>query len=348
MNLKKDHIRKFLFVILAAVILAIVLNWSLVAYGVRQGIGQMAIVWNARPVEAVYNDPTFPDSLKAKLRMIDEVRKYAIDSLGLVDTQNYRTLYDQQGKEIIWVVTASEAFRLKPKLWSFPVVGTVPYKGFFNQSEAIKEAAGLRKEGWDVSIRNPGGWSTLGWFTDPILTGMLKRSEGDLASLIIHEMVHATLWVPDSTEFNENLASFIGDTAAYSFLRWKYGQSSSEYTRYLHEDQDYHKFSRFILRASTSLDSLYQTMDETMPIDKKQTLKDSAIHAVVVSMDTLNLYLNPAPSKRYEKQLPNNAYFLAYRHYQSRQSDFKGQFNRDFNGNLREYIDYWTEKYPAF
>ena len=84
------------------------------------------------------------------------------------------------------------------------MVGAVPYKGFFNREKAVKKEA-LEKDNYDVSIRNPGGWSTLGWFTDPILSNMLRRGDGDLASLIIHEMVHATLYVKDSAEFNENL-----------------------------------------------------------------------------------------------------------------------------------------------
>ncbi len=43
---------------------------------------------------------------------------------------------------------------------------------------------------------------------------MLNRSEGDLANLIIHEMSHATIFVKDSVDFNENLATFIGDRGA--------------------------------------------------------------------------------------------------------------------------------------
>jgi predicted aminopeptidase len=70
----------------------------------------------------LFRDPTFPDSLKARLELINEIRKYAIDSLGLKDTENYKTLYDQKGEEVMWVVMASEPFALKPKEWTFPVV----------------------------------------------------------------------------------------------------------------------------------------------------------------------------------------------------------------------------------
>ena len=338
-------IRKGLVVLLAILLGAILYFWSLIGYGLAQGWGQLRVVMEARPVEEFLNDPVFPDSLKKKLRLIDEIRAFAIDSLGLKDTDNYKTLYDQKGEEIMWVVTACEAFKLEPKQWSFPVVGTIPYKGYFNKDKALKEAEVLKAEGYDVAIRNPGGWSTLGWFTDPILSGMLDRSDGDLASLIIHEMVHATLWVPDSVDFNENLASFIGDTASYDFLKWKYGAESKEYTQYLYEDQDYRKFSRFILVAARNLDSVYNAMDESDPIEDKKRVKEETIRGIINNMDTLKLHLNPKPSKRYEKRLPNNTYFMAYRHYQSKQSQFANEFNQNFNGNLRSYISFLTSKY---
>src|SRR6185436_1104168 len=218
-------------------------NWSLLKYAAAQGIGQMKIILNARPVSEFIGDPSFPDSLKSKLLLIQRARRYAIDSLGLNDTDNYTTMYDQQGKELMWVVLACEPFRLVEKRWDFPIIGSVPYKGYFEREKAIREREELEKENWDVSIRNPGGWSTLGWFTDPILSGMLRRSDGDLSSLIIHEMVHATIYVKDSSDFNENLASFIGDRGAEEFLAKTYGDSSKEYREYLFQDTDYRKLA---------------------------------------------------------------------------------------------------------
>lgn len=340
-------IRKILFAILFVLLILVIWNWSLLVYGINQGIGQLKIVWNARPIEEVMHDPAFPDSLKAKLMLIDEVRKFAIDSLGLKDTDNYKTLFDQKGEELMWVVTACEPFQLKPKTWEFPVVGEVPYKGYFDREKAKKEQDQLIAEGFDVSVRNPGGWSTLGWFKDPILSEMLKRSEGDLASLIIHEMVHSTLWVKDSVDFNENLASFIGDTAAYDFLAYKYGKQSKPYTTYLYEDQDYRQFSKYILRASGKLDSMYQTILTGEPIESKRRKKEAMIKAIVQNMDTLSLQLNKSPSKRYEKRLPNNTYFMAYRHYQSKQSTFKDEFNQRYHGDLRAYVKFLSTKYPV-
>lgn len=332
--------------LLAILIVLVSFNFQLVVYGLQQGYGQMNIIWNARPVTEFLNDPTFPDSLKARLRLIDEIRKYAIDSLALRDTENYKTLYDQKGEEVMWVVMASERFMLKPKEWKFPVVGSVPYKGYFKKERALKLKQELEEEGWDVIVRNPGGWSTLGWFTDPILSKMLNRSEGDLANLIIHEMSHATIFVKDSVDFNENLATFIGDRGAEQFLIHKYGKDSKEYITYLEEDKDYLKYVDHMLRGAKKLDSLYAEMKESEPFEQKLQRKENAIRKIVTALDTVSLVLTKQPSLRFKERLPNNAFFMNYRQYQAKQDIFGEEWRKEFNSDLRKYIQHMSIKYP--
>jgi predicted aminopeptidase len=344
-NIRK-WIKRILLGLLAVVLVLVLVYRELVVYGIRQGYGQLNIIWKARPVEEFLRDPVFPDSLKARLRLIDEVRKFAIDSLGLKDTENYKIMYDQKGEEIMWVVMASEPFRMKPKEWKFPVIGAVPYKGFFNKERAIALQQELEREGWDVIVRNPGGWSTLGWFTDPILSKMLNRSEGDLANLIIHEMSHATIFVKDSVDFNENLATFIGDRGAEKFLIHKYGAQSKEYITYIDEDKDYLKFVDHMLRGSNTLDSLYNTMTEKDPVEKKKQAKEAMIRHIVTAMDTLSLALTKRPSARFKDKLPNNAYFMNFRQYQAKQNVFWEEWEVKFNGDLKGYIQHLSGKYP--
>lgn len=342
--------RKILKRILAGlglvIVVLLVIYGDLVLYGLRQGYGQLNIIWNARPVEEFMQDPHFPDSLKARLRLIDEVRRYAVDSLGLKDTENYKTLYDQKGKEVMWVVLASEAFKLAPKEWTFPVVGSVPYKGFFSEKRAFALKRELEEEGYDVIVRNPGGWSTLGWFTDPILSKMLSRSEGDLANLIIHEMSHATIFVKDSIDFNENLATFIGDRGAEQFLIHKYGAASPQYTEYIDEDRDYLHYVDHMLRGAATLDSVYSALDPQAPKAEKLRIKEEAIRRIVTNLDTLSLRLNKHPSQRFKNKLPNNAYFMNFRQYQAKQTDFMRAWKEDFGGDLRAYIAHLSEVYP--
>jgi len=338
--------KKRIALTIALVLLTLIAwNWALLSYGIEQGIGQFKVVWNARPVDEVMADPSTPDSIKQKLQLIGEVRRYAIDSLGLKDTDNYKTLFDQQGKEIMWVVTASGAYRLKEKKWEFPIVGSVPYKGFFNIEKAKKEKQRLEDEGWDVSVSNPSGWSTLGWFTDPILSDMLDKSEGDLASLIIHEMVHSTIFVKDSVSFNENLASFIGDCAAFDFVIYRYGRQSPEHLTYIYEDSDFRKYNAHILRGASYLDSLYEAV-ATQPIELKKEAKKKGMEKIVASMDTLRLHYNQHPSGRFKKKLPNNAYLLSFRRYQSEQMDLSRVFEGQFHSNFKEMVNYFKKHYP--
>jgi len=335
-------LKKILLTILTVVLALLIWQWSLVTYGVRMGYGQLKIIWGAKPVETFLADPSFPDSLKAKLHLIEEIRKYAIDSLGLKDTENYKTLYDQHDQELMWVVQACEPFELSPKLWHFPVIGDLPYKGFFEKEKALAERKKLMNENYDVSVRNPGGWSTLGWFTDPILSDMLKRGDGDLAGLIIHEMVHSTIFIKDSADFNENLASFIGDTAAYYFLANKYGKTSNQYIQYQHEDQDYRTYSRHILRGTKSLDSLYKSFSASDPFESKKGKKKLMIQKIVKNVDTLSLF----EKRNTSTWLPNNTYFMSFHLYQSKQKDFGKELDAKFKGDLKSYINFLSKLHP--
>jgi len=337
-------IKKILLSVSVILIVLIIWQWQLIGYGARMGLGQLKIIWGAKPVETFLNDPNFPDTLKTKLHLIEEIRKFAIDSLGLKDTENYKTLFDQRGQELMWVVQACGPFELKPKLWHFPIVGDLPYKGFFEKEKAIAERKKLVSENYDVSIRNPGGWSTLGWFTDPILSDMLKRSDGDLAGLIIHEMVHSTIFIKDDADFNENLASFIGDTASYNFLAYKYGKDSKQYIQYLHEDQDYRIYSRHILHGTLKLDSLYKTFTDTQSFETKKEKKKIMIEKIVKNIDTLSLFEKRATKT--SNWLPNNTYFMSFHLYQSKQRDFSKEFNEKYKGNLKAYIKYLSKLHP--
>ena len=337
--------RQLLVVVLFITVLIILWFSELLLYGIRQGIGQGRIVWNARPVTEVLADPATPDSIGEKLRFIGKVRQYAIEQLGLNDTENYTTYFDQQGKELMWVVTASPPFGMEEYLWDFPVVGKVPYKGFFREDLAVDEANRLRADSMDVNIRNPGGWSTLGWFRDPILSGMLSRDPGDLASLIIHEMAHATIFIPDQVNFNENLASFIGDEGARLFLTETEGPASPLLLAFEKNDLEYRRWSSHMVRGADVLDSLYRAT-EAFSDDRKRVLKKEAIGHIVLAMDTLYADSTRRPSLMYSRKLPNNATFMAYRRYFAMQTDFGTAYRGQFGGDIRKMVVYYKLNHP--
>ncbi|MBA3972518.1 MAG: aminopeptidase, partial [Bacteroidetes bacterium] len=280
-------------------------------YGIQQGKGQLEMVWDSRPVEDVLNDLSFPDSLKQKLRLIAEIKQFTIDSLGMNPSKNYNAVYDQKGKTSLLVVSGCEPFKFKPKEWVFPILGAVPYKGFFDKKEAKAEIDRLRADGYDVDIYSPSGWSTLGWFKDPILSNMLKRDEGDLSSLIIHELTHGTLFIKNDVDFNENLANFIGDKGAEKFLKYKFGIESKQYKNYEEGKADEKLYNEYILRSTERLDSLYKnSLSEEKFIRKKK--KDKMIMQIVIGVNRLKLF----DKKRYftyslQAFSEGNAFFMA-------------------------------------
>lgn len=320
---------------------------NLIGYGWMQGKGQLTILWEARPVEEFLASPEFPDSLKARLRLVQEIRRFAIDSLGISESDNYTTLYNQKGETLMWNVTAAEPFAMVPFRWEFPLLGSFPYKGFFDLESARLERARLDSAGYDTNIGAVAGWSTLGWFKDPILSRMLERSEGDLAELIIHELTHGTLYVKDSAEFNENLASFVGRMGAIRFLSYRFGPDSKELTTYVNLEDDYEKIYQHYLNGARKLDSLYQSMSESTPPDLKKQRKESLILNIMQNLDTIRFKERPPLQWKADNRLPNNTFFMSYLRYRGKLDFFEQELEEKFGGDLREYVTYLKKVYPS-
>ena len=101
----------------------------------------------------------------------------------------------------------------------FPIVGELPYKGYFDQDRAETEAERLRrKEGYDVCVSAITAYSTLGWLDDPVTSPMLARGPASLVETLFHEWVHTTAFFPNEADFNESVAQFIGQQASIRFF----------------------------------------------------------------------------------------------------------------------------------
>lgn len=323
---------------------------DLVSYGWMQAKGQVTMLLNVRNVADVLNDPTFPDSLKSRILLIEEIKQFGVDSLGLNPSQNYTTFYDQQDKPLMWVMTASDRHQIKAYKWKFPIIGTFPYKGYFDSTRAVTEEKELIKAGLDTDIGEASAWSTLGYLKDPILSSMLKRREGSLANLILHELTHGTLFVKNNLELNENLASFVGDLGAIRFLTHKYGANSKELRTYEFSKNYNDAYSQHMLRGISKLDSLYANFvlckTDSVAMD---TLKKQVILKILNDADTLfaNKITLKTLSRWNDKNLPNNAYFISYQTYKSKQNIFRHEFETKFGGDFKKYLSYLKQKYPS-
>ena len=345
--------RKIALVVVGVLTALLVWQWELVSYGWMQGRGQLRILWNTKPVTDVLSDPAYPDSLKRRLHLIREIKRFTVDSLGLDESGSYESFYDQGSKPILWVITGAEPYRLVAKQWHFPVLGTFSYKGFFEKDRADSTVAELKRDGFDTRIGEVSAWSTLGFLDDPVLSSFLNRSEGQLAELIIHELTHGTLFVKNNLDYNENLADFVGEYGALWFLARKYGRTSVQYRDYLATNVFYERYDGHILRGTRTLDSLYRTFKPGVPVAVKEKLKWQAIAQIVNSADTLTDERSQTRARSVKKRrpdklnLPNNAYFMGYLTYRNQQNRFRQEFENRFRGNFRAYMTYLKQTYPS-
>jgi predicted aminopeptidase len=344
----KSTLRLFFQFFLLALFIFLLIEYKLAIYGIQQGSGQLELVWKAQPIDKVLQDTTFPDSLKQKLELVTEIKQYTIDSLGMNPTKNYSSVFDQKNKSLLLNVSACKPFSFEPKEWTFPFLGTVPYKGFFDKKEAKKEILHLRMQDYDVDVYSPSGWSTLGWFNDPILSNMLKRSEGSLSNLIIHELTHGTLFVKNNVNFNENLANFIGDKGAEQFLLQKFGKNSKQYTAYEQGKSDEKTYDAYILKSAERLDSLYKTMSDKQEYKIKNNKKKLLIQEIVLGVYRLPLY-KKQNYFNYSKQafFEGNAFFMTFTRYDSQYDMFEKEFKEKYNSDLKNYLSALKEKYPS-
>ena len=321
-------------------------NYDLVDYGVRMGQGQLSILIKSKKIDKYLNDPAYPDSLKQKILLIQEIKKFTVDELGFQPSPNYNKLYDQKGKPMMYVVTGCEKYALKPMVWKFPIIGKVTYKGFFSEEEAKDESARIEKLGYESRIRIVNAWSTLGWFKDPIMSSMLYEPVGDIAEVIIHELSHGTIFIKNDVDLSENLANFIGDKGAHLFLTKKYGENSPEYKEYVESASDYEKYSMHFIRSAKILDSLYIS-PEFIQADTlhKDQLKQQHIQEIIAAVDTISFYHPVYFKGRFKDRSPNNALFIVFRQYNSMQDVFEQEFRKEGEGDLKKYVAYLINKY---
>lgn len=192
-----------------------------VGYLLKSGYYQAELLALREPVDEVRASGELSAVQLEKLDLIADVKAYGKE-MGLAATDNYETISIDWERQI-WNVSACHPTRFEAKKWWFPIVGSFPYLGFFKEEDARDLESELKADGMDVYVRTAGAYSTLGWFKDPILPKMLSWNDFLLADTVLHELAHATLWVPGSVKFNESYANFVGEVSAMRYLAERRG-----------------------------------------------------------------------------------------------------------------------------
>jgi len=223
-------------------------------YVLRAAYEEARILWRRRPIVEVLSGDVDAGTRK-KLELTLQVRGFARNVLGLDVGGSYASLSYIDADQVVHVVTAAPRDRIEPYTWWFPIVGRVPYRGYFAAADASALAAQLERQGYDTMVQPSVAFSTLGWFDDPLLSNLLRYPPVALAEIIIHELLHNTIYVPGHAAFNESFATFVGNRGARAFF--ENGGDVEETARADAAWADALHFSTFLAAVIARLDRAY-------------------------------------------------------------------------------------------
>ena len=292
------------------------------------------ILSRRQPISELLADPRTPLDVKDKLRIVLAARQYAKDSIRLRTKDSFTTYSRLDHDTLVLLVSAAYRDTLKPYTWWFPIVGRVPYKGYFDFTAARRDAKNLAADGFDVYVRPSDAFSTLGFFNDPLLNTTLKGDTLSLANTVIHELTHNTFYASGQAPFNESFAMFVGARGAAAFYRMR-GQEPAA-AKLDAEWEDDKLLARFWSRVIQSLDSAYAAHpdDKEVRIRARDTVYLRARQALISEIAPALRTINP----RYAQRVPlDNASLLARKVYASDLDVFDRIYERE-GRNLRRTI----------
>ena len=304
---------------LALTLCAISLCGCDITYLAHSACSEVRLLWNRRPISAVLDKSDLSTPVRSKLEMVLQVRHFAADNLGLNVGGAYNTVTQVDRSAVTWVLMAAEPDQLSPYTWYFPIVGSVPYKGYFNKAAAQAAAASLEAQGLDTFIRPAVAFSSLGYFNDPLLSNLLGLDHVVLAGVIIHELFHRTYFLASDAMFDESAANYVGSRGAVAFFDQLKGPQSEEAAAARSVLASDMKFGEFLEHEESKLEALYYSGKPRAEILKHRT---ALFHQIQTDYTKLKPQLSGMDRFDLDKVKLNNAVLINYQLYFHNLDDF--------------------------
>ena len=310
-------------------------------YVIRAGIEEARILSRRRPIQSVIDDPNTAGETRRKLGLVLQARDFAEHALDLNAGESYTTYSYVDSDTLLLVVSGAYKDRFAPYTWWFPIVGRVPYKGFFDFRDAHREAARLEAEGYDAYVRPSGAFSTLGWFNDPLLNTILRYDDISLVSTVIHELLHNTVYIPSQVAFNESFANFVGDRGVVEFFCARDGNDSRLCKLAADAWQDNLRYAAFLNGLVAELEAIYgrEDLDRAAKLVQRERVFRSAQQRFVSEIEPALLTNS---FRGFMRRPLNNATLIGTRLYYDRLGVFEAVYQHmggDFLAAVHAIID---------
>ncbi len=304
-----------------------------VGYVLESAYYQAELLAGRQSLERVMASADLTPEQRSRLGMIPEIKAWG-EQNGLKKSHSYESA-NLGWKRTIYNFSACPPLSFEPVTWWFPVVGRVPYLGFFRESKALRYQERYQAKGYDVWVRTAGAYSTLGWFRDPVLPDMLNWNDYQIAETILHELAHATLWLPGSVQLNETFANVVGAAAAEGWLIQRYGQGSPELQTMYERRSDSRAFRAILKNTCDKLNTLYT--DPDIPTSEKLEMKQIIIESIEDSTRQSGLHREAAYLEMVRRGPWNNARLMQFRTYNSNRDVFELLLEQE-GGDISRFI----------
>jgi predicted aminopeptidase len=218
--------------------------------------GQIEILAKRQPIENLIKANELPPETISQLKLVREIRSFAINELGLPDNNSYLHYADLERNFVVWNVFATPELSLQSREWCYLIVGCLSYRGYFSEEAAHTFGDELKTQGFDVFVGGVTAYSTLGWFADPVLNTMLQHGDAYLAKVIFHELAHQKVYIKNDTEINEAFADTVADVGMHRWLAYNRSLTYEEFAEIQKQEDE---FVELVMHYRNQFDDLYKS-----------------------------------------------------------------------------------------
>jgi predicted aminopeptidase len=317
-------------------------------YVARAGWAQLGLLTAREPLHQVMTDPDTDPVTRGKLRLVWDARTFAVDSLGFRNAgDSYTTLVRLESDTLALVLSAAHQDRLAFHTWWFPITGRVPYRAYFSTSAAERARQEKEDRGFDTYLRPTAAFSTLGWFSDPVYSTVLRRDEVGVVETVLHELAHNHLFIPGQGRFNESWATFAGHAAAIEFFCRREGGGADTVKCHRARDrwEDARDVSRFLMELERDIRNIYARQDWSR--DRILEAREERFARALTDFRTeVQPGLRASTYEYLAREELNNATLLSRTLYFHRLDDFHRLWAHTWGGDLRGLLEWIRNEAP--